>query len=165
MIAPPEIGTLAYFCQCSIVDAFADRGRVVPLIEQRVAAAGPVVGALLEFNYLLLDHDQRPRPAQYRLVWESGPATEPEQWQTWSPATGVGRLRLVELPAAPNGSGHQPAHVLHHILHEEELGPKGDAIAERLPEGHVADDPDRRAPTHGAEGLAGRAANHEIEFP
>ena len=28
--APPEIGTRAYFCECAIVDAFADRGRVVP---------------------------------------------------------------------------------------------------------------------------------------
>ena len=36
VIAPPEIGTLAYYCECSIVDAFSDRGRVVPLIEERV---------------------------------------------------------------------------------------------------------------------------------
>ncbi len=98
VIAPPEIGTLAYFCQCAIVDAFADRGRVVPLIEERVAAAGPVVGALLEFNYRRLDRARRPRPAQYRLVWEPGPATRPEQWQIWSPATGVGHLRLIALP-------------------------------------------------------------------
>ena len=98
VIAPPEIGTLAYFCRCSIVDAFADRGRVVPLIEERISAAGPVVGALLRFNYLLLDHDQPPRPARYRLVWEPGPATQPEEWQTWSPATGVGHLRLDEIP-------------------------------------------------------------------
>lgn len=99
VIAPPEIGTLAYYCQCSIVDAFADRGRVVPLIEERVAAAGPVAGMLLELNYLLLDRDQQPRPARFRLIWEPGPATQPDQWQTWSPATGIAHLRLVELPA------------------------------------------------------------------
>ena len=96
VIAPPEIGTLAYFCQCSIVDAFADRGRVVPLIEERIAAAGPVTGALLNANYLLLDRDLQPRPARYQLVFERGPATESGQWQTWSPAMGTGHLRLVE---------------------------------------------------------------------
>lgn len=99
VIAPPEIGTLAFYCQCSIVDAFADRGRVVPLIEDRIATASPVMRELLELNYLLLDHDQPPRPAQYQLIWEPGPATEAGQWQTWSPAAGVGHLRLVELPA------------------------------------------------------------------
>ena len=98
VIAPPEIGTLAYFCRCSIVDPFADRGRVVPLIEERIAGAGPVTGALLKANYLFLDRDQEPRPARYELLFERGPVTESDQWQTWSPATGIGHLRLVELP-------------------------------------------------------------------
>ena len=99
VIAPPEIGTLAYFCRCSIVDPFADRGRVVPLIEERIAEAGSLTGLLLKANYLRLDHDQEPRPARYELIWEAGPATQPGDWQTWSPATGIGHLRLVELPA------------------------------------------------------------------
>ncbi|MDP9364726.1 MAG: hypothetical protein M3Q10_10970, partial [Chloroflexota bacterium] len=43
-----EIGTLAYHCGCAIVDAFTDRVRAVPLIGQRLAAAGPVVCPLLE---------------------------------------------------------------------------------------------------------------------
>jgi hypothetical protein len=98
VIAPPEIGTLAYFCECSIVDPFADRGRVVPLIEERVSSAGPVMGTLLSLNYLRLDREKEPRPARFRLVYEQGPATSPEEWQTWSPATGIGRLRLVEGP-------------------------------------------------------------------
>ncbi len=97
--SPGEIGTLAYFCECSIVDAFADRGRALPLIEERLAAAGPVVGALLELNYLRLDRDQQPRPAQYQLIWEFGPTTGLGQWPTWSPTMGVGHLRLEPLPA------------------------------------------------------------------
>jgi hypothetical protein len=96
VVAPPEIGTLAYFCECSIVDPFADRGRVVPLIEERVSSAGPVGSAILSLNYLLLDREVQPRPARFRLVYERGPATSSEEWQTWSPATGVGRFRLVE---------------------------------------------------------------------
>lgn len=97
VIAPPEIGTLAYYCRCSIVDAFADRGRVLPLVEQRLAAAGPVARLLLEVNYRRLDRDLQPRPARFQLVWEPGPATGADQWQTWSPATGVGHLRLIDL--------------------------------------------------------------------
>ncbi len=98
VISPGEIGTLAYYCQCSIVDAFADRGRVVPLVEERIAAAGPVMAALLQLNYLRLDRHQAARPAEYRLIWEPGPATPPEEWQTWSPAAGVGHLRLERVP-------------------------------------------------------------------
>ncbi len=99
VISPGEIGTLAYFCECSIVDAFADRGHVVPLIEERMVAAGPVVAAMLKLNYLRLDRDQQPRPAEFRLIWEPGPARQPEEWQTWSPAAKVGHFRLERLPA------------------------------------------------------------------
>ena len=98
VIAPPEVGTLAYFCECSIVDAFADRGRVVPLIDERIAAAGPLARRALDLNYLLLDHDQLPRPARYQLIWEPGPPTGADQWETWSPAAGVGHMTLIELP-------------------------------------------------------------------
>jgi hypothetical protein len=100
VISPGEIGALAYYCECSLVDAFADRGRAVPLIEERIAAAGPVMGALLRLNYLWLDRDVQPRRAHYQLVWTPGPATGPEHWQTWSPAAGVGHLWLEALPAS-----------------------------------------------------------------
>ncbi len=70
----------------------------MPLIEARLAAASPPVRALLELNYRRLDRDRPPRPAQLRLVWEPVPAAGPDQWPAWSPATGVGRLRLEPLP-------------------------------------------------------------------
>ncbi len=96
VVSPGEIGTLAYYCRCSIVDPFADQGSAVPLIEERIADAGPVMGALLKLNYLRLDRDQQPRPAQYQLVWKPGPAWQPGGgWQIWSPATGVGHLQLI----------------------------------------------------------------------
>ena len=97
--SPGEIGALAYFCECAIVDAFSDRGRAIPLIEQRLAAAGPVVRPLLELNYLRLDRDRQPRPARYQLIWGFGPPTGLGQWPTRSPTMGVGHLRLEELPS------------------------------------------------------------------
>jgi hypothetical protein len=94
VIAPPEIGTLAYYCECSIVDAFADRGRVLPMIEERIERAGWAGGKVLELNYRQLERNLTPRPAQYRLVWEAGPAKGPGEWETWSPTAGVAHLRL-----------------------------------------------------------------------
>lgn len=105
VIAPPEIGTLAYFCDCAIVDAFADRGRVAPLIRERIDNAGPVGRALLELNYLWFDGNQSPRPAQFRLLWQEGPAPagQPRAWTVRSPRTGVNHLRLVPVdgPSKP----------------------------------------------------------------
>ena len=67
--APPEIGTVAYACDCSVVDVFSDPGRTLPLIEKRIREAGPVMRFLLEANFARLDRTQRPRRAEYRLVW------------------------------------------------------------------------------------------------
>ena len=57
VVAPPAIGALAYVCRRSIVDPFADRGRVIPLIAQRRAAVDPLTAALLRLNDLRLDRD------------------------------------------------------------------------------------------------------------
>ncbi|WP_326835699.1 hypothetical protein VSH64_12325 [Amycolatopsis rhabdoformis] len=95
--APPEIGTLAYFCECTMVDSFADQGRVVPLVEQRIAAAGPVDGFLLKLDYRWLDRARRPRPVDYRLDWSWSPLSGPGTWHLFSPATGDGWVRLVRI--------------------------------------------------------------------
>jgi hypothetical protein len=75
--APPEIGTLAYACDCSMVDVFSDPGRTLPLVEERLAQAGPVTRWLLEANFARLDREQRPRPVDFRLVWTPGVAEAP----------------------------------------------------------------------------------------
>jgi hypothetical protein len=95
VIAPPEIGTLAFGCDCSMVDAFSDPGRTLELIDQRIDRSGPVGRFLLSVNFAHLDRDQQPRPAQYRLVWTQGevPAGVPS-WPTTSPATGPATLYL-----------------------------------------------------------------------
>ena len=56
--APPEIGTVAYACDCSVVDVFSDPGRTLPLIEKRIREAGPVMRVLLEANFSRLDRTQ-----------------------------------------------------------------------------------------------------------
>ena len=80
--APPEIGTVAYACDCSVVDVFSDPGITLPSIEKRIAEAGPVMRFLLEANFYRLDRTQQPRPPEYRLVWTHGPV--PAGLPAWS---------------------------------------------------------------------------------
>ena len=93
--APPEIGTVAYACDCNVVDVFSDPGITLPSIEKRIREAGPVMKFLLEANYSRLDRTQRPRSPEYRLVWtrEGAPPGLPA-WRTGSPWTGDATLYL-----------------------------------------------------------------------
>jgi hypothetical protein len=103
--SPPEIGTVAYACECSVVDVFSDPGRTLPLIEQRIREAGPVMRFLLEANFARLDRTQRPRPAQYRLAWtRGGPPPDMPSWHMESPWTGAATIYL-EPVAKPSGGG------------------------------------------------------------
>ena len=67
--APPEIGTVAYACDCNVVDVFSDPGITLPSIEKRIDEAGPVMKWLLELNFSRLDRTQQPRTPEYRLAW------------------------------------------------------------------------------------------------
>ncbi|MEU3274044.1 hypothetical protein ABZ639_24670 [Saccharomonospora sp. NPDC006951] len=93
--SPGEIGTLAYYCECSILDQFSDRGRVVELVDERIAESSPVGAALLRFNYLFFDHDRTPKSLDYRLTYKEGPGSGPDTWQVYSAARGVGHFTLV----------------------------------------------------------------------
>ena len=92
--SPGEIGTLAYYCDCTIVDAFSDRGRIIGAIEAREQAPG-LGAALLRLNYLHLDRDQPPRPVEYRLRYQAHKAPSvPEQWPVDHWVDGPGRIVL-----------------------------------------------------------------------
>jgi hypothetical protein len=69
--SPGEIGTLAFFCRCDIVDVFADRGALAPLIAERQAEAGPVMRLALQ-----LDFANR---------GDVGPAATPDAFLLYSP--------------------------------------------------------------------------------
>jgi hypothetical protein len=46
-----EVGTVAYFCDCTVVDRFTDRAQIADLLRAKRATAGPVVRTLLDWNY------------------------------------------------------------------------------------------------------------------
>ncbi len=104
--SPPEIGTVAYACDCSVVDVFSDPGRTLPLIEKRIREAGPVMRFLLEANFARLDRSQRPRPAEYRLAWsrDGFPPGLPN-WYMNSPWTGSAFIYLEPIDRRGGGGG------------------------------------------------------------
>ncbi len=93
--SPGEIGTLAYYCDCAILDVFSEQGQVVGLVNAQIAAAGPVKRLALEVNYHWFDRTRTPRKIDYRLLYGAGPATGPDTWQVYSAAKGVGHFQLL----------------------------------------------------------------------
>lgn len=92
--SPGEIGTLAYFCDCNMVDMFSDRGRMDELVVERIEGAGPIGSFLLRLNYLWFDYTQQPIPLDYKLVYGNGPGSGPNTWQVYG-ARGVGHFTLI----------------------------------------------------------------------
>ncbi|MDX1882294.1 hypothetical protein [Mycolicibacterium sp. 120270] len=93
--APPEIGTVAFACDCNVVDVFSDPGITVESIEQRIDEAGPVVKWLLELNFSRLDRTQEPLTPAYWLAWsrDGFPPGLPA-WHTNSPWTAPATMYL-----------------------------------------------------------------------
>ncbi|MQA08448.1 MAG: hypothetical protein GEU98_07820 [Pseudonocardiaceae bacterium] len=93
--SPGEIGTLAYFCECPIVDEFADRGRIVEPVETRIANSNPIGSLVWRANYFWLDRSMKPRPIDYELRYEEGPGSGKDTWQVESAFKGAGHFTLV----------------------------------------------------------------------
>ena len=71
--SPGEIGSLAYFCECTIVDEFSDRAIVVrDRLQPRLADANPISRLILRSNYAFLDYGVKPVTPRYELRYEPG---------------------------------------------------------------------------------------------
>ena len=99
---PGEIGALAYYCRCTILDQFSDRAALIPLIRERIHTAGPMLRRLLELNYSNLDPGPPTRPVRWALIWAPGHVPPgPDIWNVHSPALGDGHFSLHPLPEPP----------------------------------------------------------------
>jgi hypothetical protein len=67
-----EVGTVAYFCDCTIVDRFSDRAQVADLLSAKRAAAGPVMRTLLDWNYHRFKASPPLRPV-YKFAFAEDP--------------------------------------------------------------------------------------------
>ncbi|WP_017973216.1 hypothetical protein [Actinopolyspora halophila] len=90
--SPGEIGTLAYFCECAVVDGLADRGYLAPEIRKRIDEAGPVTSSVLRANYRNFTPTE-PREVDYVLHRVMGPGPDPA-WNIDSPWTEPAHLVL-----------------------------------------------------------------------
>ncbi|MBB2899739.1 hypothetical protein FHR75_000527 [Kineococcus radiotolerans] len=97
--SPGEIGTLAYSCDCEIIDQFSDPSYLQGVIDARTAESGPLLRRLLEFNYTHRD----PPPAQptpFVLRWTDAGADPALGIDSWPTTQGTWQRRsvLVLLP-------------------------------------------------------------------
>ncbi|MDQ4010896.1 MAG: hypothetical protein M3228_09415 [Actinomycetota bacterium] len=93
--SPGEIGTLVYFCDCAIVDAFSDRGVMNAVLREHERQAGPVKRRLLQLNYRYFDRNVSPARPDRMLRYDSAQQADgPGHWDIKSPWTGLGRLVL-----------------------------------------------------------------------
>lgn len=84
-----EIGTVAYYCECSLVDDFADLNRVNTMIDDLRARKTGVVGLLLDVNFAWREREQPLPPPAYVLGFnpisagEVPPVAGPETVKVW----------------------------------------------------------------------------------
>jgi hypothetical protein len=64
-----EVGAIAYFCDCSMLDPFSDRAIVVGLIPGVLRRSGQVERKLVGWNFYFLDRAQRPVQPDLVLVY------------------------------------------------------------------------------------------------
>ncbi|WP_037717532.1 hypothetical protein [Streptomyces sp. AA4] len=91
---PGEIGTLAYYCDCQILDVFSDRSQVTMIVNKRLAEDGFFSKTILRINYHWFKRLPLRKP-DYRLLYDKGPGHGPDQWTVYSAAKGVGHFTLV----------------------------------------------------------------------
>jgi hypothetical protein len=83
-----EIGAIAYFCDCTVVDQFSDRGDVVARLPAWLNGMGPVGRKLTLWNFHFLDRSQRALVATLGLAYTDTPAAGAlGTWRVSSPWT------------------------------------------------------------------------------
>ncbi|HKR49724.1 MAG TPA: hypothetical protein VJT72_09130 [Pseudonocardiaceae bacterium] len=81
VVSPYEVGILAYFCDCEIVDFISDPGRTEQDLAARPQQSGPLMRRLLELNYM--HHvPASPKPAEFKLVWEQPCVNAIGEWRS-----------------------------------------------------------------------------------
>lgn len=75
-----EIGALAYFCDCAMIDEFSDRSIVVGMLPGVLARYGPVKRRLTSWNFHFLDRHQRHVAPDLLLDYTASPVRHALGW-------------------------------------------------------------------------------------
>jgi len=83
--SPGEVGTLAYYRRCRVLDGLADRGSIAASLRRKADAATGPGGVLLRFNYRNLE-PVRPVPRDMRMTTRVVPYGPAPMETAWGPA-------------------------------------------------------------------------------
>jgi len=89
--SPGEIGTLAYYCDCRVLDEFADRGYISLRLANRLQTAGPIERRVLELNFWNF-RSRQPQPLDWKIDTPLVPVssgTPPPMTGSWRDARQV----------------------------------------------------------------------------
>lgn len=84
--SPGEVGTIAYFCDCEVLDELSDRGIATSIFKQQQQTRGPLVKALLDINFHFLDKNLEPTPVDYAITYQKTKPASGYYWPTTGPA-------------------------------------------------------------------------------
>lgn len=84
--SPGEVGTIAYFCDCEVLDELSDRGIVVSLLDQQKQHQSQLSRFVLDINFYFLDKDIKPTPVDYAIVYAKQQPANGPYWPTTGPS-------------------------------------------------------------------------------
>lgn len=84
--SPGEVGTIAYFCDCEVLDELSDRGIVVSVLDQQKQHKSPLSRFLLDINFYFLDKNLKPTPVDYAIVYTKQRPANGHYWPTTGPS-------------------------------------------------------------------------------
>jgi hypothetical protein len=99
--SPGEVGELAYFCDCDIVDAFSDRGEFMAELTAWDRSGGTLRHDFVALDYLFADRKQPPQPPAYALDVVPQPAPGLPNWTVGTPWTGYSMFGQWYIELAP----------------------------------------------------------------
>ena len=80
-----ELGAVAYFCRCQVVDDFSDMANLNPVINRDLETTTGLRHTLLRLNYRHRDLAKQAAPRQYLLQATTEPGGQPWRWPATSP--------------------------------------------------------------------------------
>lgn len=94
--SPGEVGAIAYFCDCDVVDIFSDPGAVDTMVNYSIRSHPGLERTLLEWNFHFRDRAITPVVPDLLLVMGDGPAKGAlASWPVSSPWIGAHVISLV----------------------------------------------------------------------
>jgi hypothetical protein len=97
--SPGEVGTIAYFCDCRLLDMLSDRGVVPSYIEQAKQRSGGLGRMLIDLNFHFLEPNLKPGKADYVISYSHDRPASGNYWPLTGPPW-IGNGYNILLPAA-----------------------------------------------------------------